>query len=272
MNEIISIRPIIFIVILTTLLLLQIIIPSRKMDKKRIKFMISNTLIVITNNFLILLLPLIPLQMAMIAKTKSFGILNIIGNYLLEIPLFNVIFIILGIVILDIVIYFQHRLFHQVDFLWKIHSMHHIDPLLDVTSGLRFHPIEIFISNIIKVSAVFIIGISPLSVLIFEVGLNSLAMFNHSNIKISPTIEKYLNKILITPALHTIHHSKILKETNSNYGFSVPWWDKLFHTFTPQGKYKQEEIRIGIVPMPKEEYQLMPKMLIQPFVKTDKND
>jgi sterol desaturase/sphingolipid hydroxylase (fatty acid hydroxylase superfamily) len=145
--------------------------------------------------------------------------------------------------------------------------MHHIDPMLDVTSGLRFHPIEIIISNFIKVGAIFMIGINPAAVIIFEVSLNGLSMFNHSNIKINNKLEKVLNKVLITPALHTIHHSKILEETNSNFGFSVPWWDKLFHTFNSTGMYLQNEIRIGTVPMPDIKYQLFPGMLIQPFLK-----
>lgn len=240
--------------------LLQTVIPSRKFEKGRWKYSISNLFLVGFNNLFLGLLPIIPYQMAVTAEDRSWGLLN-----LMEFPM--VVSIILGILILDVTIYFQHRLFHQVHFLWRLHSMHHIDPMLDTTSGLRFHPFEIIISNFIKVTIIMIMGISPLTVIIFEIALNVLSMFNHSNIKIHTKIEKVLNKLLITPAIHTIHHSKIFTETNSNYGFSVPWWDMLFKTFTLHGKYPQEKINIGIPNMPEPKYQRFPYMLIQPFLK-----
>jgi len=269
MPDIINVRPLIFILVLSSCLLLQWKIPSRKVTKDRWKFTFSNLAIVLFNNIVISLLPLIPYQTAVFASDNNYGLINfLLNNYpnLKEIPLVITLFTIISIIILDITIYFQHRLFHKNKFLWKLHSMHHIDPMLDVTSGLRFHPLEILISNFIKVFIVLIFGIPPIAVLIFEIALNSLAMFNHSNININPKIEIVLNKILITPALHTIHHSKIFTETNSNYGFSVPWWDKLFHTFKANGKYQQKDIHIGTLPMPDEKYQLFPKMLIQPFI------
>lgn len=255
------IRGAIFVSVLAICIILQWV-PSRPFDKGRSKFMASNLGMVIFNNVVIGLLPLIPYQMAIIAQDNSYGLFNI----LIKSTSFRIVGLVLGIAVLDIVIYFQHRMFHKVGFLWRLHSMHHIDPMLDVTSGLRFHPLEIVISNFIKVVTIVIIGINPLAVVIFEIALNGLAMFNHSNIKINDRIEKVLNKLLITPALHTIHHSKIYEETNSNYGFSVPWWDKRFGTFKPNGKYVQNEIRIGTVPMPDEKYQLFPGMLIQPFL------
>lgn len=150
--------------------------------------------------------------------------------------------------------------------------MHHIDPMLDTTSGLRFHPIEIILSNFIKISSILVLGISPVDVIIFEVVLNGLSMFNHSNLHIPKPLEVILNKVLITPALHTIHHSKIMEETMSNYGFSVPWWDKVFGTFCAMGKFPQEKIHIGTLPMPKEKYSLFPGMLVQPFISYKNNE
>jgi len=240
--------------------LLQLIIPSRPFPKDRWQFMLSNLVLVGGNTLLIALLPLIPYQMAVVGEIEGYGLLNS-----LSLPLG--LDVVIGLLIMDITIYFQHRLFHQNNLLWRFHSMHHIDPMLDTTSGLRFHPIEMVISILIKVSIIFVIGVSPVTVIGFELALNLFAMFNHSNIKIHPNLEKILNKLLITPALHTIHHSKIYKETNSNYGFSVPWWDMLFKTFIPHGKYSQENINIGIPSMPEEKYQLFPWMLIQPFLK-----
>lgn len=239
---------------------LQFLIPSRPFTKDRWKYMVSNILIVAVNNLFILVIPIIPYGAANLAMENDMGLLLIV-----ELPAF--VHMILGIVFLDIVIYFQHRIFHQVDFLWRLHSMHHCDPMLDATSGLRFHPLEILISNFIKVSAILIFGIMPLSVIVFEVGLNVLAIFNHSNIRISEKIERWLNKILITPAIHTIHHSKFKGEINSNYGFSVPWWDMLFGSFVNKGRLTQSEIKIGYVGMPVGKEAVFPWMLAQPFMK-----
>lgn len=251
-----------FIAMLSLCLIGQWIRPSRPFHNRRWQFMASNLGIVFFNNIVIGFLPMIPYQMSVIVLDQSYGLLNMFqGPLTLK--------IIIGVLMMDVIIYFQHRIFHKVDWLWRLHSMHHIDPMLDVTSGLRFHPLEIVISNFIKVGAILLLGIHPFAIIIFEIDLNLLAMFNHSNIRIGKEVEVIINKVLITPALHTIHHSKILKETNSNYGFSVPWWDKLFGTFTAHGKYEQADIKIGTVPMPDRSMQLFPGMLIQPFIKVD---
>jgi len=247
-----------FLFVLILCSLLQFIIPSRKFSSDRYKFMISNLILVGFNNILLGLIPLIPYSSSIYAQNKELGLFNI-----LRLPFF--IEFIIAFLIMDIVIYFQHRLFHHVDFLWKLHAMHHIDPMLDTTSGLRFHPLEIMLSNFIKVATILILGISPYVIISFEITLNLLAMFNHSNIRINKKLENKINKVLITPALHTIHHSKIESETNSNFGFSVPWWDKLFKTFKSHGKYSQDKIHIGTLPMPDKSYQLFPKMLLYPF-------
>ena len=213
---------------------------------------------------ILMLMPLIPYESSIYADERSMGLMNQLD--------FGVLEIVAGFFLLDLVIYFQHRIFHKVPVLWKLHSMHHIDPMLDTTSGLRFHPIEIILSNFIKIITIIALGIAPLAVIIFEIVLNGLAMFNHSNLNIPNPFEKILNKVLITPALHTIHHSKIIEETMSNYGFSVPWWDKIFGTFCPRGKYPQERIDIGTIHMPKEKYTLFPGMLVQPFISSGEHE
>ncbi|MCH4891395.1 sterol desaturase family protein [Acidaminobacter sp. JC074] len=253
-------RSISFVSVLMICSGLQFIIPCRKFESDRYKYMISNLVLVGFNNIILTFIPLIPFTAGIYAVDNKLGLFQIV-----KVPF--VLEFILSLLILDVVIYFQHRLFHKVDFLWKLHAMHHIDPMLDTTSGLRFHPLEIIISNFIKVATILVFGITPLAVVSFEIALNLLAMFNHSNIKINKKLEHKINKILITPALHTIHHSKIKNETNSNFGFSVPWWDKLFNTFTAEGKYPQEKIHIGTLPMPGKTYQLFPGMLIYPFKK-----
>lgn len=253
------IRSISFAGVFIICMVLQWIIPSRKFKKDRWKYMISNIVLLAFNNFILLLMPLIPYKSSVYANEGNIGLMNQFDIGLSE--------IIIGFFLLDIVIYFQHRIFHKLPILWKLHSMHHIDPMLDTTSGLRFHPIEIVLSNFIKVASILILGIAPITVIIFEVVLNGLAMFNHSNLYIPQKVEKIVNKILITPALHTIHHSKIMEETMSNYGFSVPWWDKIFATFCARGKLPQEKINIGSLPMPEEKYSLFPGMLVYPFIK-----
>lgn len=258
MENILYIRGGFFVGALFLFSVIQLIIPSRRFQPKRWQVIASNLLVVLVNNLLIGLLPLIPFQAAVVMEDKSFGLLKLV-----ETP--SIITIIIGVVLLDIVIYWQHRLFHQIDFLWAFHRMHHVDPMLDTTSGLRFHPVEVFISNFVKVGAIILLGVSPLAVIIFELALNVLAMFNHSNIRIHKKVEQVISLFLITPALHTIHHSKIMVETNSNYGFSVPWWDKIFGTFIKEGKYSQENIHIGTVPMPEYSEQVFPGMLKLPF-------
>ncbi len=251
--------------------LLQFVIPSRTFEKERWQYMASNIVLVLCNNIMLILLPLIPYQTAIIAQEKGIGIFHwmetFAWGYQLEKTGIAISILVIQILILDLVIYFQHRLFHHVPFLWRFHAMHHIDPMLDTTSGLRFHPIEIIISNFIKVAVILMVGINPLSVLIFEVALNFLAMFNHSNLSIPEKLEQKISKIVITPALHTIHHAKNWEMTNSNFGFSVPWWDKFFGTFLSNGIEPQENIEIGIVPMPKKKWIVFPGMLLYPFKK-----
>ncbi|MDA3845186.1 MAG: sterol desaturase family protein [Vallitaleaceae bacterium] len=215
MDNISIIRGILFVGFLVLFGIIQWMRPSRKPEKGRWKFMLSNLVLVLINNIAIMFMPLIPYGMATIGADNNLGLFNIIA-------LPSVIEIISAIILLDVIIYFQHRLFHKVNWLWRLHRMHHTDSLLDTTTGLRFHPLEILISNFIKVFSILVLGVSPMAVILFEIILNTLAMFNHSNIKIPDSLEKIMSKVLITPALHTIHHSIIKKETQSNFGFSVP--------------------------------------------------
>lgn len=268
MDKVTLIRGSIFISTLIIFSLLQLKIPNRPFPKDRWQYMVSNLGLVSFNNLILGLVPIIPFQMALIANEKGWGILNFFEKSSKS-DVVKVGLILAGIIALDIVIYFQHRLFHRVNLLWKLHSMHHVDPMLDATSGLRFHPFEIIISNFIKIGAILILGVNPLAVIVFEIALNGLAIFNHSNIKLSINVEKVTQLFLITPALHLIHHSKIKRETDSNFGFSVPWWDRLFGTYIPEGRYTQDQIKIGTVPMPAKKYQLLPGMLVQPFVRNN---
>lgn len=151
----------------------------------------------------------------------------------------------IAIVLLDLMIYWQHRLFHKLPWFWRLHRVHHTDLELDVSSGVRFHPLEAVVSMGFKILTIICLGASANTVLFFELGLNLLAMFNHSNIYIPQWIETRLRKILITPDIHRIHHSIIFSEQQHNFGFSVPWWDQVFGSFQLHAKAAPDQITLG---------------------------
>ena len=174
--------------------------------------------------------------------------------------------VIFSVMLLDLVIYLQHRLFHVVPALWSLHRVHHADPELDVSSALRFHPIEALLSMILKAGMALAIGMPPLAVLIFEIMLNATAMFNHSNGALPPWLEKAVIRILVTPNMHRIHHSTDRAQANTNFGFSVPWWDRLFRTYRHAADHSGVETRIGLPDGPPEDLHLrLPGMLTMPF-------
>lgn len=260
MDRLILYRLTLFLAFFTMFSVLQFSFPRRPFMNKRWKYMLSNLLISAFNNGILVLVSMIPLKAATIAYNHNIGLFHTLG-------LDSKLVAVTSIIILDVTIYFQHRIFHHVSFLWKLHSVHHIDPMLDTTTGFRFHPIEIVISNFIKVSIIFLFGTPVFAVLLFEIILNTTAMFNHSNFKVNGTLEKLLRSFLITPDLHLIHHSIDMNETNSNFGFSVPWWDWLFKTYTPNPKIDYEYMPLGIINMPEEKSILFPGLLVYPFKK-----
>jgi len=142
--------------------------------------------------------------------------------------------VIVAVIALDLAIYFQHVLFHAVPALWRLHRMHHADLEFDVTTGVRFHPVEIVLSMMIKLGVVLALGAPALAVLIFEVLLNATSMFNHGNVRLAERTDRFLRKIVVTPEMHRVHHSIEPAETNSNFGFNLPWWDRLFGTYRVQ--------------------------------------
>ncbi|XQW83502.1 sterol desaturase family protein [Thalassotalea piscium] len=187
-----------------------------------------------------------------------------------QLTLPNTVTIVVSLLLLDMIIYWQHRLFHKIPVLWRLHQVHHADAHVDASTGLRFHPIEIVISILIKIIAVTLLGVPALAVLIFEIVLNGLALFNHANIRLPNKIEKPLRLILMTQILHRIHHSQVVKETNSNFGFSVIWWDKVFHSYMDKANKKDTEINIGLIEYPEAKVNAsLWQLLIMPFVKKD---
>ena len=167
--------------------------------------------------------------------------------------------------LLDLAIYFQHRLFHRVPILWRLHRMHHSDVDLDVTSGARFHPGEIVLSLGIKLAAIAALGAPAAAVLAFEIALNACSMFNHANIRMPAIAERIVRLVLVTPDLHRIHHSAVPSETDSNFGFSVPWWDRLFSTFRAAPALGQLGMTVGLDEFRSAEAQRLDALLLQPF-------
>jgi len=176
---------------------------------------------------------------AAMAQERGWGLMNMV-----EAPRWFEIG--LAVVALDFIIYWQHQVFHYVPILWRFHMMHHSDLDLDVSSGVRFHPVEIIISTGVKALSVLLLGVAPLAVVIFEIVLNSTALFNHSNVRMPLGLDRVLRWFVVTPDMHRIHHSVDVRETNSNYGFNVPWWDRLFGTYCGEPALGQTGMKIGL--------------------------
>jgi sterol desaturase/sphingolipid hydroxylase (fatty acid hydroxylase superfamily) len=196
---------------------------------------------------------------AMYVESNGWGLFNLV-------PIPNWIAVVGCVVALDLVVYGQHVLFHAIPILWRLHMVHHADMEFDVTTGLRFHTIEILLSLAIKCLAILIFGAPVLSVLIFEVLLNGTAMFNHSNVKIPLRIDRALRLLIVTPDMHRVHHSVIRRETNSNFGFNLPWWDFLFQTYRDQPEKGHTEMTIGLPEYRDQRVEYLHWMLVLPFI------
>ena len=185
------------------------------------------------------LFPLAAVGTAALAETQGWGLLNVARA-----PF--AIAVLTSLIALDLAIYLQHRLFHAVPVLWRIHRVHHTDLDFDVTTGIRFHPLEIMLSMLIKLSVVTIIGTPVVAIVMFEVALNATSMFNHSNIRIPESADRLLRLFVVTPDMHRVHHSVLPFETNSNFGFNVPWWDHLLGTYRAQPEVGHDAMTVGI--------------------------
>jgi sterol desaturase/sphingolipid hydroxylase (fatty acid hydroxylase superfamily) len=228
-----------FIFLILFFMTLELIIP-RRVDGKH-KFRRLNNITLLFVNFIAarLLVPLATFEVALYVADKNIGLLNI-----LSLPVF--LSVILTIVIFDLLIYIQHVIFHKFNFLWRIHRVHHTDLEFDVTTGIRFHPIEIVLSMFYKLAAVYLIGPMAFAIILYEILLNAAALFGHSNILLSNRLDKILRKIFVTPDMHRIHHSVLRKETDSNYGNIFSIWDKLFKTYRRLPEAGYDDMVIGL--------------------------
>jgi sterol desaturase/sphingolipid hydroxylase (fatty acid hydroxylase superfamily) len=229
-----------FFGILVLMALWELVSPKRTLTVSKAGRWANNLGIILLDNVMIrLLTPAAALGMAVAARQNGWGLLN--HFHVPAVPA-----IIIGILFLDMVIYLQHLMFHAVPLLWRFHMMHHADLDIDLTTGLRFHPIEILISMGIKVAAVAVIGPPVTAVLVFEVILNGTAMFNHGNVSMPGALDRLLRLLVVTPDMHRVHHSVTIRETNSNFGFNFPWWDRIFGTYRAQPVAGHKGMTIGL--------------------------
>ena len=248
-----------FLGILGLVALWELVRPRRRLTQPRWLRWYANLGVAALNAALVwLLVPLAPVALAVMAGSRGWGVLNLV-----ELPFW--LEIVLAVVFLDLAIYLQHAMFHAVPALWRLHRMHHADLDFDVTTGSRFHPVEILLSLAIKLAVVALLGPPAAAVLIFEVLLNGTSMFNHGNLRLPARLDRALRWIVVTPDMHRVHHSVIPAETDSNFGFNLPWWDRLFGTYRAQPERGHERMTIGLDDFREREELHLHRMLAQPL-------
>lgn len=256
-----TVRIAFFLSLFLVMAILEVFFPRRPLRISRKERWLINLSITFGNAIMLrFLIPLGATGMAILATEKGWGLLNLAGasaglNF------------VLSILLLDLGIYFQHFCFHQIPLLARIHRMHHADMDLDVTSGARFHPLEMGISMLWKICMIASLGCRPLAVLTFEIFLNGTSMFNHSNVFLPPRWDRIIRSFLVTPDMHRVHHSVIREERNSNYGFALSWWDRLFSTYTAQPVEGHDNMTIGLSDLQDSRKVTLIRILLMPFKK-----
>ena len=240
--------------------LLEVVAPKRPLHFGKQRWLANIGIVLLNTLVARLLLPAGAVGAAIWAEAHNIGILPILH-------LSPMLTLLLAVVLLDGVIYAQHRLFHRLPLLWRLHRVHHADREIDVTTGLRFHPIEIVLSMLIKIAVVLLLGAPVLAVILFEIMLNGMAMFNHANVSLPRALDARLRLVVMTPDLHRIHHSVLKHETNSNYGFNLSLWDRLFGSYHPQPEAGQQGMQIGLPEYQKKPTHNIRWMLWLPFTK-----
>jgi len=249
-----------FLGVLAVMALWEAAAPRRRREIPRLIRWTNNLALVVLDTLLLrLVFPVAAVGLAVIAAERGWGLLNA-----LQVP--AAVAVVIAVAVLDLAIYLQHVMFHAVPALWRLHRMHHADLEFDVTTGLRFHPVEILLSMGLKLAVVAALGPPAVAVLIFEVLLNATAMFNHSNLRLAPRFDQILRWFLVTPDMHRVHHSIHPAETNSNFGFNLPWWDRLLGTYRPQPRAGHQAMTIGIEQFRSRRELWLDRMLLQPLL------
>ncbi|HEX2337585.1 MAG TPA: sterol desaturase family protein [Hyphomicrobiaceae bacterium] len=237
----------------------EMMAPRRARSLDRLSRWPGNVGVVVLDTLLVrVLFPTAAVGVALMAEARGWGLFN-----LLSLP--AAVSVIASVLLLDLAIWAQHALFHWLPILWRLHRMHHADLDVDVTTGIRFHPLEILLSLFIKFAVVTTLGAPALAVLIFEVLLNLSSMFNHANIRLAPRLDRIARLLVVTPDMHRVHHSISRLETDSNFGFNFPWWDRLFGTYRAQPEAGHDAMIIGIEGFRDTRELRLDRMLLQPF-------
>jgi sterol desaturase/sphingolipid hydroxylase (fatty acid hydroxylase superfamily) len=237
----------------------ELVLPRRPLQTSKSRRWLRNVGIVLLDTLAVrVLFPSAAVGLAVVASERGFGLLHAAAlPYGLAFAL--------SFVALDFVVYLQHVVFHAVPALWRLHMVHHSDVDFDLTTGNRFHPLEILLSMLVKGAAIAALGPPVLSVLAFEVVLNAAAIFNHANARIPLAVDRALRVFIVTPDMHRVHHSVLPFETNSNFGFNLPWWDRLLGTYRAQPRAGHPEMTIGLALFRDPDGLTLPRMLALPF-------
>ena len=248
-----------FALVFAAMALWEVAAPRRRLTAGRKPRWPGNLGILIIDALAVrILIPTAAVGAALLAAGRGWGLLHMAGLRLSVAAL-------LGFLVLDLAIYGQHVLFHKVPVLWRMHRMHHADLDIDVTTGVRFHPFEILISMGIKIAVVIAFGIPVVAVLLFEVALNATSMFNHGNVSMPAALDRVLRRLVVTPDMHRVHHSILRDETDSNFGFNLPWWDWLFGTYRAAPRAGHDGMTVGL-PIFRNPVELrIDRLLTQPF-------
>jgi len=230
----------VFCLVFLVMAVWEMISPMRRLTAPKGKRWAINFSLTLMNALITrLIFPLAAVGSALIAGENNWGLFH-------QFAIDNRIAGIIAILALDFTIYFQHALFHHIPVFWRLHMVHHTDLDIDVTTGARFHPVEILLSMGIKMSVIILLGAPAYAVLIFEILLNATSMFNHGNISIPPDIDRLIRLFIVTPDMHRVHHSVIIRERNSNFSFNFSWWDRIFKTYTDQPDRGHAGMVIGL--------------------------
>jgi sterol desaturase/sphingolipid hydroxylase (fatty acid hydroxylase superfamily) len=239
----------------------ELLAPRRVLNTSKMRRWITNLGITFLNTAILrVVLPAGALGMAVLAQERNWGILNNV-----HVPYAWA--VAATVVAMDFTIYLQHVMFHAVPVLWRLHKMHHADLDFDLTTGTRFHPIEMILSMGIKIGVVALLGAPTLGVLVFEILLNATAMFNHGNLRLPLGVDRVLRWLVVTPDMHRVHHSIIREETDSNYGFNLPWWDRLLGTYRAQPAVGHDGMTIGLEAYRDPKRVTFWRLLVLPFVR-----
>ena len=235
-----TIRLAIFAAIFAGMALFEVLAPRRPLRYGRRRRWVTNLAIVVIDSAILrVVFPMAAVGAALWAQGRGYGVMPALGVPALAAG-------VIAFAVLDFAVWLEHLVSHKVPVLWRIHRMHHADPDIDVTTALRFHPLEILISMVWKAGIVVALGAPALAVLVFEAVLNGGAMFNHSNVRLPGWLERLLRPVIVTPDMHRVHHSVIGCETDSNYGFNFSFWDRLFRTYVAQPSRGHEGMTIGL--------------------------